>query len=512
MEKRKEAPAPAGASFFLKKIKISGSTVFKPEDLQPLYQSYLDKKVSFQDLDEITKKIEDQYVLKGYLTVSVFIPEQDIKEGKVELRVVEGLLGKVTVEGNKWFSRALIEKFLHIKKNQPVNIPKLQKDILRLNQNPDLEVKTLLQAGEAKGTTDIALRATDRFPYHVGMGEDNQGTRLTGKYRASFYLRSSNLTGHFDSLFISNILSADTVGASAGYSLPVDTYGTQIGMDMTYFTMTLGKELRAYHITGVTQIYNPYISKELYLTENCQANATVGMEIKTIKKKIAGAISTNDQLRSPYFGFDLTKSDSFGGGGETTFLPKFLFGTSHFLGASSRNHPSASRDKTGGFFFNYQQNLRRLQKMFWDSYISIRSFFQGTPYTLPSSEQCQLGGISSVRGYPEGDYLADIGGSISTDWIFPMYFIPKHWKLPGADMPLRRQLEPFVFLDAGLGMLNKVLPGEREHKFLMGMGGGFQFRFQKNFYVRTQWAKALGDQPAGGGGPSTFYLSCQVEI
>ena len=512
MEKRKETPAPAGVTFLLKEIKISGSTIFKPEDLKPLYQSYLDKKVSFQDLDEITKKIEDQYVQKGYLTATAYIPEQNIKDGKVELKVVEGMLGKVTVEGNKWFSSALIRKFLHLKKNEPVNIPRLQKDILRLNQNPDLEVKTLLQAGEVAGTTDIVLRAVDHFPYHVGVGEDNQGTRLTGKYRTTFHLRSSNLTGRADSLFISNILSADTVGASAGYSLPVDTHGTSIGMDMTYFNMTLGKELRTYNITGVTQIYDPHISKELYLTEDFQANTTVGMEIKVIKKKVAGTVTTDDQLRLPYLGFNFTKSDAFGGGGETNFSPQFTFGTSHFLGASVRNHPSASRDKTGGFFFNYQQNLSRLQKMFWDSYIAVRSFFQGSPYTLPSSEQCQLGGINSVRGYPEGDYLADIGGSISSDWMFPAYFIPKRWKLPWGDTPLRRQIEPFIFTDVGLGMLNKVLPGERDHKFLMGMGGGVQFHFQKNFYVRVQWAKAMGDQPAGGGGPSTFYLTCQAEI
>ncbi|MFH0985099.1 MAG: ShlB/FhaC/HecB family hemolysin secretion/activation protein [Candidatus Omnitrophota bacterium] len=512
VEKPKGAAAPSAATFLLKEISVTGSTVFKPQDLRPTYQAYLDKKISFQDLDEITKKIEDRYVRKGYLTTTVFVPEQDIKGGKVEVKVVEGRLGKVTVEGNRWFSRALIEKFLHIKKEEPLNMPRLQKDILRLNQNPDLEIKTFIQAGEVTGTSDIVLRAKENVPYHIGAGFDNQGTRLTGKNRTSFYLRSSNLTGHFDSFFASNILSADTVGVSSSYDLPLDTRGTMIGMDMTYFTMTLGKELRSFHVTGTTQIYSPHISKELYLSESFQANASAGMEIKVIKKKIAGAITTNDQLRLPYFGFDLNKTDLFGGGGETTFSPQFTFGTSRFLGASTRNHPSASRDGTGGFFFNYTQNLRRMQRMFLKSYMAIRSVFQVSPYTLPSSEQCQLGGINTVRGYPEGDYMADIGGNISTDWMFPAYFIPERWKLPKADVPLRSQIEPFVFLDVGMGKLNKTLQGEREHKFLMGSGGGVQLHFRKNLYVRAQWAKALGDDPTSGAGASTFYITCQVEI
>ena len=512
VEKRKEAPVPAGPTFILKEVKITGSTVFKPEVLQSLYQPYLGKKVSFQDLDEITKKIEDQYVLKGYLTTTAFIPEQEIRDGKVELKVVEGVLGKVRVEGNKWFPSRRILRYLHLRPNQLVNIPNLQKDILRLNQNPDLGITTLLQAGELPGTTDIVLRATDHFPYHIGSGFDNQGTRLTGKHRTSFYLRSSNLTGWFDSLFISNILSADTEGVSAGYSLPVGTHGTKVGLDMTYFNMTLGKELRPFHVTGVTQIYTPHISTELYLSEGFQAYTTVGMAIKTVKKKVAGTVTTDDQLRLPYFGFDLTKSDSFGGGGETTFSPQFEFGTSHFLGASTRDNSSASRHGTDGFFFSYEHSLNRMQRMFYGSYISLRSFFQASPYTLPSSEQCQIGGINSVRGYPEGDYLADIGGNVSTDWMFPAYFIPQDWKIRGADMPLRQLIEPFGFFDIGLGKLNKTLVGERDHKFLMGTGGGVQFHFRKNFFVRVQWAKALGDHPVGGAGPSTFYISCQGEV
>jgi hypothetical protein len=63
-----------------------------------------------------------------------------------------------------------------------------------------------------------------------------------------------------------------------------------------------------------------------------------------------------------------------------------------------------------------------------------------------------------------------------------------------------------------MGKLNKVLQGEREHKLLMVTGGGVQLHFQKYMFVRVQWAKALGDNPVGGAGPSTFYVSCQGEI
>lgn len=278
-------------------------------------------------------------------------------------------MGKLSIEGNKWFSSSLIEKYFHLKKNEILNVKKLQKDILRLNQNPGLEVKTVIAAGEEPETSDLILKVKDKFPWHIGFSEDNQGTRLVGRYRSSISLRSTNATGNFDSLFINTLLSHRSFGESVSYSIPLNTYGAKFGIDVTYFKMKLGKEYRPFDITGQSQIYTPYISWELALEEDYQANVNIGLEIKSIKKKTAGSITSNDQLRLPYFSFDSTKTDS-------------------FLGASSRSHPTASRAGTGGSFFKYEQTLRRTQKMrLFDSYLQARSQFQAASHTLPSSEQ-----------------------------------------------------------------------------------------------------------------------------
>lgn len=171
-------PVAKGPSFTLKELIITGATVFKPEDFQPLYEPYLNKKITFKDLETIVEKIKAKYKEKGYLTATAYIPEQEIAEGKIEIKVVEGKMGKLSVEGNKWFSSSLIEKYFHLKKNEILNVKKLQKDILRLNQNPDLEVKTVIAAGEEPETSDLILKVKDKFPWHIGFSEDNQGTRF----------------------------------------------------------------------------------------------------------------------------------------------------------------------------------------------------------------------------------------------------------------------------------------------------------------------------------------------
>ncbi|OGX14519.1 MAG: hypothetical protein A2351_01455 [Omnitrophica bacterium RIFOXYB12_FULL_50_7] len=509
---QKEQPLPAEAvAFLLTDIKITGATFFKTEDLRPIYQPYLQKKVTFKELQTIAETIKAKYHTKGYLTTNVFFPEQEVENGAVEIAVLEGKLGQVTVEGNKWFSADFVRKYIHAHPGELLNINKLQKDILRLNKFSDLEVKTVISQGKQQETSDIALKVKDKFPWHLGMSEDNRGTRLTEKYRTGFYARGSNVLGLGDSIFANTLFNGRTFGQVLSYVLPLGTYGTTLAVDLSYFTMKLGKELKAFDVTGKTIGMTPHVTFELALSENFEAHLDVGIMMLSITKRVDHNRVSDDQLRTPYVGFSFSKTDSFWGGGQTLFTPQFSFGTAGFLGASSRCHPSAARDGTGGYYFKYEHGLKRTQKMPFGSYLLMNSQFQAASHTLPSSEQLQLGGMTSVRGYPEGDYLADAGATLNLDWIFPSYFFPKDWTLPRSKTPLRRMIEPVAFFDMGGGGLYAVNSGERGRKFLAGAGGGLRIHIANNFFIRLEWAKAFGNEPQGGNGPSTFYMMMQTE-
>jgi len=507
-EKEKIEPVKGGVTFVLKEIKVTGSSVFKPEYFRSIYAAYINQPVTFADMQVITGRIESKYKEKGYFTTLVYIPEQNIKDGVIEVRIAEGKMGKLNIEGNKWFSSELIKKYFHAKENEILNIKAISRDILRINKNPDLDVKAVISQGKDPQSSDISLKVEGKRPWHAGLLQDNRGSRLTGKYRSMVFVRSSNVSGSGDMLFINTLYTGKSSAESVSYNLPIGTYGTKFGIDITNFDMELGKEYKSYDITGKTQIFTPYFSWELALAEDFQAYAGLGIDIKSVKKKMAHQTTASDQLRTPYFALDFLKTDS---NGETSLSQKFNFGTAGFLGASHRNHPTASRAGTGGFFFKYEQSLNRIQKMFFDSYLSVRTQLQLASHTLGSSEQFQLGGADSVRGYPEGDYLADAGGVLSFDWIFPMYIFPKTWKLPKQTIPLRQQIQPVFFVDVGGGKLKKVLPGESKDKFLAGVGGGLRFNF-KLFSLRLDWAKAIGDKQTSGSGPSTFYFTFQSEI
>ena len=115
-EKPLEVPKAEGIAFTLTGIKITGTTLFKLEDFRPIYESYLQKKVTMADLQVIAEQVRSKYHKKGYLTTNVYFPEQEIEGGMVEIAVLEGKLGEVSVEGNKWFSADFIREYIHTKK------------------------------------------------------------------------------------------------------------------------------------------------------------------------------------------------------------------------------------------------------------------------------------------------------------------------------------------------------------------------------------------------------------
>jgi len=496
-----------GPTFILNAIHVTGATIFDPAQLQFIWKPYLGKKVDFKSINDIVQMIKRVYKDLGFLTTTAYLPPQDIKDGLVEVRVVEGKRGDLNVEGNQWFSTPSIAKYFHTYRGEALDMGEVQKDLMRLNDNRDLNVTSILSSGKEPETVDVTLKANENLPYHVSIGTDNQGSRLSGRYRRTVVLDDSNLTGNHDNLSINSVFSDLSLGESMSYQTPIGTNGTKLGLDAGYFEAKLGQEYKAYDIVTNTKFYTPNASWELYQSQDAQVNMTSGIKIKDIEKTEGRQKVTEEDLRLPYLGLNAIKSDTMG---QTSFSPEVSFGTPGFLGESGSDNPVASRENADRTFFKYDHFISRNQQMPWDSYVQIRSQFQAATHTLPTSEQIQLGGESSVRGYPEGDYLADTGGNLDMDWFFPMYPIPSSWTVMNSDVNLKHQIEPFIFTDMGGGELIQTDTGETKKTFLVGIGGGLRVRIKSNMYLKLEWGVPEGDRPIKGTGPSTFDVSFQA--
>ena len=56
--------------------------------------------------------VEGAYRSRGYGTVDVYVPEQELTSGVVRIDVNQAVIGKVTVTGNKYFDTANVRASL----------------------------------------------------------------------------------------------------------------------------------------------------------------------------------------------------------------------------------------------------------------------------------------------------------------------------------------------------------------------------------------------------------------
>ncbi|HNV86483.1 MAG TPA: ShlB/FhaC/HecB family hemolysin secretion/activation protein [Candidatus Omnitrophota bacterium] len=504
-KKPKELPQ---LRFFVSTIELEGNRTLPTEELRPLVLPYEGKEQSMNELSLLTQTIEQEYVRRGYVTSIAYIPAQRIEKGIFKIRIVEGKVGEIKVEGNRYFRTKRILSYARIEKGEILRYQDIRKAITKLNQNPDREVRAILRKGTRPETTDIIFDVKDRFPLHAGFLYDNQGTDSSGKQRFGFTLRDSNLTGFDDILYGGTIFGKDFGAVFSQYMFPLPGLNTKLNAGFTHSQVNPMKTLKPFGVNGISQSYYGKIEHRLISGDRVIVDLNLGMEFKESRTKILSGTFYRERLRILQAGSTVHLQDRWG----TTDLDAGAAFGIKGLGAAIYADPANSRQGVTPGFCMLTGNLFRAQRMPWETLLTFRAQFQFPTQKLTSSEALYMGGASSIRGYPEGDYLADEGFIASVEYLVPFFFLPADWKLPKSGTSLQKQIELVTFLDEGYGRLRGPSSTEAANRHMMGAGTGLRIRLYKNIYARTEWAWALGAFPLSGKDRYEFHFRLQAEV
>src|SRR4051812_3389568 len=98
------ASAVADEAFDVLEFRVLGNTVLQAIDIERAVYPYAGPRKTFKDVQAAGKALENAYHTAGYGTVFVDIPEQDVGDGIVRLRVSEGRIDRIHVSGARYFS------------------------------------------------------------------------------------------------------------------------------------------------------------------------------------------------------------------------------------------------------------------------------------------------------------------------------------------------------------------------------------------------------------------------
>ena len=314
IEEQEGELVPQGFPFEVKQIRIVGNKSISTKQIEKITKPYEGRQISLPELKNVAKMITRLYQTKGYLTSRAFIPPQEIVDGTVVIEILEAKLGEVRVEGNKRIPAKWVIRRVRLKSGDVLQVKTLERDLIRMNRNPDVEIRAVLVRGKEPGTTDIILTVKEKFFLHAGYTFDNQGTKFSKILRQNFDGSANGITNLNDRASVRQIFtdSAEFIGEVANYNTPINEKGTSADMTFSNVNIVLGEGLAPLEIRGRATVFSPSLIQSIHESEKWEANIVAGFDFKTIKTRVLGTEISDDELRELRVGPNVTQWDKWG--------------------------------------------------------------------------------------------------------------------------------------------------------------------------------------------------------
>lgn len=496
----------SASALVVKGFTFFGNTVVSTSELETLTQPYVGQALDMPALELIVELVTEHYKRNGYTLASAYIPQQSIQFGVVEIAILEGRLGEISVSGNRFYSTEFIRgSFAKAMEDQVIRNVALERALLLLNEYPDLKVTAVLEPGRSTGGTNVQARAEDKRPIHATLDYNNYGFNTISRNRFGAGVEVGNVLFDGATLNLNGILGdhPDQLQFLTGaYAIPLGVHGTKLVLSGSTGRFDVGAGLAALQIRGKINTYDISVTHPFIKTRLQSLVLDAGFASKDNRLFALGTLTGDDSLRMAKLGINYDRLDLSG----RTYLSVYGFqGLGDFLGGMDNNSSFTTRQGADNRFTKGTLSAGRIQSLGHDVLLIVKGTGQITTGPVVVIEQMLLGGPDSVRGYQLGERFVDEGYAVTAETRIPL--------LPS----ILSSTQGAVFLDHGAGHLRNPQPGERTHSSLTGTGFGVQTELPYySIRLRGDVGFPIGPKPSGGtisGDRSpTFYLQATTRF
>jgi hemolysin activation/secretion protein len=479
----------AEPSVMVRSVRVDGVTALAPEAIVAVTGPYVGRMVSSSELQSLRVALTQLYVDAGYVSSGVLLPDQEVSNGVIVYRAVEGQLERIELVGDPKLADGYVEKRIRRHVDGPLNVAQLQYALRALQQDPNvLSLDASLVPSDVQGNGVLRLEVADQPRFSFGFGADNHSSSSTGAERARLEFTARNLMGRGGVLQLSTGLSEGGDDGSLVFSLPISPKNAL----MTLYATTsdadiIEQRFNVLDIQSQTEARGLVFSLPVRDRLEGRFAFTLGAESNHSETTLSdmpfsfspGAQDGVSETAVALAGFDWVKRGSRSVGGiRMTYrngidaLDATIF------------EPVTSLDylfnPTGadGLFNLVQTQASFARRMRGRSEFRLRMTSQLSQDPLMSLEKLAIGGYNTVRGYPENLMVRDNGLAASMELHFPLpgwregggarnlTFVPfvdfgRSWDEVDTDpiSSTRNTDEANEILSAGLGLLWQPLRG-----------------------------------------------------
>jgi hemolysin activation/secretion protein len=497
------------AAFEIRVYEISGNSLFTADTLREIVRPFTGAGKTAADVEKARDALEKFYHTSGYPAVLVNIPEQNVADGIVYLRVLESRVGRVKISGNRYFTtEKMLRELQSFNPGEMLYLPKVQEELGRLNRNQDIKVEPLMTPGSEPGKIDIELKVEDKLPLHGYLELNNKATHDTSDLRLNAMLRYDNLWQRAHSIAFQYQTSPqdtnEVEALSAAYVLPAPWNEDHQWVFFGVWSDSNTAFGEGFQVTGKGKIFGTRYAVPLPPYKLYAHNITLGLDYKDFKEDVGFTTESGETTHTPVtylplsIAYGSVLQDSWG-------LTQFSAGLNmSFRGiVSDQREFEAKRYKGTAGYFYVKADLQRNQKLPRGMGLLMKAEGQVSDSPLIDNEQYTAAGMESVRGYKESEALGDDAVCAKLELSFPD-------PLEKSAIGKWFQMSPFIFYDFAYLGIKDPLGGQSQSARLEGAGAGLRGTLTRYCEYEMDWAFALSETDKTKSGDYRFYFKLKA--
>jgi hemolysin activation/secretion protein len=467
-------------------------TLAQGPDFVAAVQPYIGQPVTMKSLAQLTRSIVAFFRDHDRPVVNVFVPEQSITSGFVQVVVVISRVEKVDATGARYFSNKMLRAEVRLRPEEPISGSQLTSDLAWINRNPFLQSDILMAPGNTPGTTDLLLRTQDRFPLRVYAGFQDTGNQYTGNDQIVTGFNYGNLFGVGQQLSYQFTSGTDVnkfTAHSGTWIIPLP-WRHQLTFFGSYSNSSanLGSDFAS---SGVNWQVSGRYEIPLPGTDHFTESVTGGFDFKRSNNdlifNVASVSNVFTDIDQFVLGYQASCQDDYG----STSASATGFWSPGGLSNNDDNadYMATRADATANYAYA-QFTLNRVTRLPLDFTWTVRGEVQQSDANLLPSEQLGMGGYDTVRGYDEREANGDNGFLVSTEVATPPVSL---FQLFG-NQTVKDQLQFLGFVDYGGTSLHEVTPADiNPNNDLLGVGPGLRYIINPYLSIRFDYGFQLID-------------------
>lgn len=476
----------SGLQLTVRRFEISGSSVFSASELEAEAAPFLNRPIGSEELEELRLRLTRRYVAAGYINSGALIPDQEVRDGVVAIRIVEGTLDEIAVGGAHRFEAEFIGARLRQGAGPPLNVGALQERMQLLLQNPQIErVNAELAPGERPGSSVLRVAVTEAPRHTLGLAFANHRSPSVGSERLELLGAVRNLLGRGDAWSLRLGKTRGLGDYALQGSLPLNAADTALTLrHERNNAAVIEAPFDALDIDSRSRTTEIGVRHPVFRT--LRRSLTLGAELalREAETRLGGVpFSFSPGVRngrSEVAALRLSAEWLARGRDEVFSARAVLSRGLDAFGATVNRDGTPDSRFTAALF--QAQWLRRVSEA--GAQLVLRADAQAADSALLPLEKFAVGGADSVRGFRENRLIRDRGWAASAEWRFPVARLP----LPGLSaLPEDGRVSLALFADAGRAW-DKDKGGGGAGERLWGAGPGVRWDISADSYAQLYWA------------------------